>query len=118
MNGGNEKGGAVTPPSIPTGKRKAIIGTTAIYPLPAQYSKPQSYRVNGKVLRFKGGRARLLDALIAAKSAGVDRSKTWQWCANLGDTISALRVKGLDIPRPIGGVYVLLSNVTRLEQNQ
>ena len=82
--------------------------------IPARYSKDQRFHCDGHVLRFRHGRAYMLDLLIAAKPAGVDRSQTWAWCANICDTISAIRAKGLDIPRPIGGVYVLHSDVQRI----
>jgi hypothetical protein len=92
MIGGNAKGGAATPPSCVTGQPQSLNGQPQVYPLPAQYSKPQSYRVDGTVLRFKGGMALMLDRMIAAQPRGIDRSATLQWIANIADT--AMRIGG------------------------
>ena len=106
-----KKEGAVSPaPALDT-LQKPSPSAMAI---PAQYSNAHRFHCDGLVMRFRHGRAYMLDLLITAKPAGVDRSQTWAWCANICDTISAIRAKGLDIPRPIGGVYVLHSDVQRI----
>lgn len=88
-----EKGAAPTAPVAPL----SASGSTGIYPLPVQYRKPIRFWVNSKVIRLTGGRALVLDRLIAAGPAGIDRAATLQWVANLADTIAALRASGIVI---------------------
>jgi hypothetical protein len=120
MIGGNTKGGAATPPSHVTGQPQSLNGQSQVYPLPARYSKPQSYRVDGRVLRFKGGMALMLDRLIAAQPGGIDRAETLQWIANIADTAKRLKDRGVSIATDRGQPtsYRLLSNAARLEGNE
>lgn len=69
----------------------------AIYPLPDEYRMPIRFRIGDRILKLKGGRALVLDRLIAAGSSGIDRAATLQWIANLADSIAALRVAGIAI---------------------
>ncbi len=88
--------------------------STKLMAIPASYSKENRFTFNGAIIRFRGGRAYLLDLLIIAKPAGVDRSMTWVWCANIADTIKALKAKGVQIGR-VKGTYTLQSNVQRID---
>jgi hypothetical protein len=120
MIGGNAKGGVASPPSHVTRQRQSLNVQAQVYPLPAQYSKPQSYRVDGRVLRFKGGMALMLDRMIAAQPNGIDRAATLQWIANIADTVMRLRGRGVSIATDRGqrACYRLLSDVERLERSQ
>jgi hypothetical protein len=90
-------------------------GTPATYPLPPQYRKAIRFNLGGESVALKGGRALVLDLLIAAKSAGIDRASTLQWVANLSDTICALRARAIMIKTRKGHAanYALLSDVRR-----
>ena len=93
------------------------IGNTATYPLPPEYSKPIRFRVNGKIIRVKGGRALVLDRLIAAGPKGIDRATTLQWIANLSDTVKSLKDDwGIGIETRLRQPcnYALLSHVERI----
>jgi hypothetical protein len=92
-------------------------GSQAIYPLPAEYRKPIRFRLGDRIVKLTGGRALVLDRLIAAGPGGIDRSTTLQWVANLSDTIGALRAAGIAIETRKGRAanYALLSHVTRWE---
>jgi hypothetical protein len=89
--------------------------TTPTYPLPTAYCKSVDFIADGTAIRLKGGRALVLDLLIAASSNGIDRSATLQWIANISDTICALRGRGLVIETYKGhpANYVLRSAVFR-----
>lgn len=89
----NEKGGAPTPPIAPLSTSDSM----AIYPLPAEYRKPIRFRFGDRITKLTGGRALVLDRLIAAGSKGIDRAATLQWVANLANTIAALRATGIAI---------------------
>lgn len=92
-------------------------GTPATYPLPPQYRKPIRYVANGLPVILKGGRALVMDLLIAAKPAGIDRAATLQWVANLSDTICALRSCRIEIETRRGHAanYVLICDVRRMD---
>jgi hypothetical protein len=107
-----ELGAARTAPSV----RKSTNGTSTTYVLPAQYCKPIWYLIDDHSFSTKGRRAFLLDLLIAAKPAGIDRAATWHAISNIGDTVKALRAKGLNIETQRGQAahYVLLSDVHRI----
>lgn len=104
-------GAAPTAPYSPL----ASSSNCAIYPLPEEYNKTIRFNVKGKATPFRGGRALVLDRLIAAKPAGIDRAETLQWVANLSDTVGALREKGIKIDTRKGhaAIYELRSHVTR-----
>jgi hypothetical protein len=88
------KKGAVAPaPFAPL----ITSGSQAIYPLPTEYRKPIRFRVGDRIIKLTGGRALVLDRLMAAGPSGIDRAATLQWVANLADTIAALRVVGIAI---------------------
>lgn len=108
---------AVAPASLNHPKREQGNGTPAVYPLPATYRKRNRFFVDGATLAFTGGRALLLDALIAAKPAGIDRASTLQWIANISDSVGALKEKGVRIATDRGQpcCYRLLSEARRLE---
>lgn len=105
-------GAAPTAPDAPV----RSTGNSAIYPLPAEYHKPIRFQLDGITFRLKGGRALVLDRLIAAGPAGIDRAATLQWIANLADTIAALRNHGIAIETRRGWAanYALLSSVVRI----
>lgn len=107
-----KKGAAPTAPDAPI----TTTGGNAIYPLPSEYRKPIHFRASGITFRLKGGRALVLDRLIAAGPAGIDRAATLQWIANLADTIAALRQRGVAIETRRGRAanYALLSAATRI----
>lgn len=116
MDSRNEKGAAGTAPTCHP-KRNPSNGTPAVYSLPARYRKRNRFIVDGAIVSFAGGRALLLDMLIAAKPAGVDRAKTLQWIANISDSVGALKDKGVRIAtdRRQPCCYRLLSEARRLE---
>ena len=91
----------------------ALDRTVNLIALHPEYGKRKAYECEGRTIKFKGGRALSLDLLIAKKPAGIHRSQTWRWCANLGDTISALRARGLLIDCQ-AGTYTLKSEVRRM----
>jgi hypothetical protein len=107
-----KKGAALTAPCARSGGKEAA----SIYPLEAKYRKPNRFALRDKPLTLKGGRALVLDLLIAAKPAGIDRSATLQWVANLSDTICALRAHGIMIETRKGQAanYALISDVRRI----
>lgn len=88
-----KKGAAATAPIAPL----STSGNRAIYPLPVEYRKQISFWVCGHVIQLTGGRGLVLDRLIEAGPAGIDRAATLQWVANLADTIAALRAAGITI---------------------
>jgi hypothetical protein len=90
--------------------------SSTIYPLPPAYRKPIRFLSDGLIIMLGGRRALVLDLLIAAKPAGIDRSSTLQWVANLSDTVCALRVRGIVIETRKGQAanYVLISDVRRI----
>jgi hypothetical protein len=91
-------------------------GTPCTYSLPAQYRKPNRYALGDQVLALQGGRALLLDLLINAKPAGIDRASTLQWLANISDTVGELRARGIAIETRKGlpAHYELISDVRRI----
>lgn len=105
-------GAAPTAPCAPIGPS----GCPSILPLPPIYRKPIGFLVNGEIVRLTGGRAFMLALLIARGSAGIDRAETWQWIANLPDTISALRAVGVTIitQKGLGARYVLACAAEKL----
>ena len=107
-----EKGAVSPAPNAPL----STIGCIAIYPLPAEYRKPIRFTVNDKVKCFRGGRALVLDLLIAAAPDGIDRAATLQWVANLADTVAALRTAGIAIETRKGQAanYALTCKVEKI----
>lgn len=107
------KKGAVAPaPCAPL----VTSGSLAIYPLPAEYRKPILFRFGDRIIKLTGGRALVLDRLIAAGPSGIDRAATLQWIANLADSIAALRATGIAIETRKGQPcnYALRSHVERI----
>jgi hypothetical protein len=94
----------------------SISSSPAIYPLPAEYRKPIRYRLSDRIIKLTGGRALVLDRLIAAGAKGIDRAATLQWVANLSDTIAALRAAGIAIETRKGQPcnYALQCHVERI----
>ena len=94
----------------------STIGSPAIYPLPTEYRKPVRFRIGDRVIKLTGGRALVLDRLIAAGPAGIDRAATLQWVANLADTIAALRTAGIAIETRKGQAanYSIACNVEKI----
>lgn len=94
----------------------STIGSPAIYPLPAEYRKPIRFRLGDKIINLTGGRALVLDRLIAAGPSGIDRAATLQWVANLADSIAALRAAGIAIETRKGQPcnYALQCHVKRI----
>jgi hypothetical protein len=117
MPGPHNKTGAVgAAPESQSSANDSTGPTTLKYALPDEYRKPIRFNVDGLAVRLTGGRAYLLDLLAMAKPAAIDRSRTWGWCANLGDTVAALRQRGIlivTLPRPQSG-YVLQCDVRRI----
>jgi hypothetical protein len=62
----------------------------------------------------------MLNRMIAAQPAGIDRAATLQWIANIADTAKRLKERGVSIATDRGqrACYRLLSDVSRLEQHQ
>ncbi len=91
-------------------------GSKSIYPLPAEYRKPIRFRIGDRIIKLTGGRALVLDRLIAAGSKGIDRAATLQWVANLADSIAALRAAGFTIETRKGQPcnYVVQCHVERM----
>ena len=111
-----KKGAVDAPPHVSCATQTDKKGTPCTYPLPARYRKPNRFTLAGKAISLKGGRALLLDLLIDAKPAGIDRAATFQWLANLSDTIGALRARGIIIETRKGlpANYALISNIRRI----
>ncbi len=113
MSGAGKKMGAAgTAPGV----RTDGDGDGGTYTLPFRYRKPIRFDVEGRAVAFKGGRALILELLIAAKPAGIDRAATWQAIANIADVIKALRAKGVIIETRKGRAasYVLTSDVRQI----
>jgi hypothetical protein len=110
-----KKGAALTAPDVHPAAQIDKRGTAAIYPLPVHYRKLNRFVIDERPFAIKGGRALVLDLLIDAKPAGIDRASTLQWVANLSDTICALRARGIAIDTQKGRAanYVLASDVRR-----
>ncbi len=108
-----EKGAAPTAPFAPI----STIGSPAIYPLPAAFCKPIRFRIGDRIVKLTGGRALVLDRLISAGPAGIDRAATLQWVANLADSIAALRAAGIAIETRKGQPcnYVLQCHVEQID---
>jgi hypothetical protein len=107
------KKGAVAPaPFAPL----ITSGSPAIYPLPAEYRKPIRFRLGDRIIKRQGGRALVLDRLIAAGANGIHRAETLQWVANLADSIAALRATGIAIETRKGQPcnYALQCHVERI----
>ena len=113
----HKEGAAPTAPNIRPVMRIDGRGTPVVYPLPVQYRKPIRFTLDGRLFALKGGRALVMDLLIAAKPAGIDRASTLQWVANLSDTIGALRARGVLIETRKGHAanYMLISGVRQME---
>jgi hypothetical protein len=90
-------------------------GTASTYSLPSQYRKANRFKIDERPFALKGGRALVMDLLIDAKPAGIDRASTLKWVANLSDTIGALRACGVLLATRKGHAanYVLISDVRR-----
>lgn len=58
----------------------------------------------GRIWRYKGKRARVLDMLVAMPQ-GVTQHDTYPWHTRLGGTIHALREDGLAISTELEGQY-------------
>jgi hypothetical protein len=112
----SNKGAAPMTPYVSPATQIHKKGTPCTYSLPAQYRKPNRYTLGDKILALKGGRALLLDLLINAKPAGIDRASTLQWLANISDTVGALRARGIAIETRKGlpAHYELISDVRRI----
>jgi hypothetical protein len=112
----SEMGAVRAAPNVHIATQIDMRRTSMSYVLPAQYCKPIWYTVDDHSFATKGRRAFLLDLLIAAKPAGIDRTATWQAISNIGDTVKALRAKGLSIDTRRGqpAHYVLISDVCRI----
>lgn len=114
MNGPNETGGAATPPEF---TRHSMTGCIGRYHAPADPGKSFRFLVDDRPVRFRGKRAALLRALIAAGSEGVVHVECMPWLFDISAAVVALKAGRVRIATHRGKPtrWVLLSDVREVQ---